>query len=410
MFFDGSQEALVVLIRGELPEWRYDCHLDVRVSQSCWFMAVKHLWEYGGGEMMDNASFLTCPLTKSEQRPVQNPWSLWWQHFIFFFWLDFFKPVKNEPRFPVISIWADLYHFFLTVFDALSTYYETKSWPEALKTGVSLGKGYVLPDADKWLKPHLLGSAQEDSLFCDVNGLYRQEANSTLIISSRGTSINFVYRTMQHNLNLFSVGYILPHWYIAGKWLYLHPGTQMKTSWDSNKDQLELIFTSCWGLLDYFVNGSPICACSFVESGEDIKTLRDLFALHVVKCKQCIVARYSLQNTVAKVMVSLNKAPCCSCLGTQGWKGSSLAHWYHSPVTLQATTSSHLFPKLAKYLGRFCLYSCVCASREDTPGWYLLPSPIPIPQAEQAGIHHQEISEAEGKVFLWGAVAHPVLL
>ncbi|XP_019372356.1 PREDICTED: tRNA methyltransferase 10 homolog B isoform X1 [Gavialis gangeticus] len=35
------------------------------------------------------------------------------------------------------------------VFDALSTYYETKSWPEALKAGVPLGKGYILPDADK---------------------------------------------------------------------------------------------------------------------------------------------------------------------------------------------------------------------------------------------------------------------
>uniref|UniRef100_A0A7M4F1H4 tRNA methyltransferase 10 homolog B n=1 Tax=Crocodylus porosus TaxID=8502 RepID=A0A7M4F1H4_CROPO len=35
------------------------------------------------------------------------------------------------------------------VFDTLSTYYETKSWPEALKAGVPLGKGYILPDADK---------------------------------------------------------------------------------------------------------------------------------------------------------------------------------------------------------------------------------------------------------------------
>ncbi|NXM74116.1 TM10B methyltransferase, partial [Serilophus lunatus] len=30
------------------------------------------------------------------------------------------------------------------VFDILSTYYETQSWPEALKAGVSSGKGYVL--------------------------------------------------------------------------------------------------------------------------------------------------------------------------------------------------------------------------------------------------------------------------
>ncbi|KAM9251262.1 tRNA methyltransferase 10 homolog B [Cariama cristata] len=35
------------------------------------------------------------------------------------------------------------------VFDVLSTYYETRSWPAALKAGVSSGKGYVLPDAAK---------------------------------------------------------------------------------------------------------------------------------------------------------------------------------------------------------------------------------------------------------------------
>ncbi|NWH99610.1 TM10B methyltransferase, partial [Tichodroma muraria] len=32
------------------------------------------------------------------------------------------------------------------VFDVLSTYYETQSWPAALRAGVSSGKGYVLPD------------------------------------------------------------------------------------------------------------------------------------------------------------------------------------------------------------------------------------------------------------------------
>ncbi|NXH28075.1 TM10B methyltransferase, partial [Myiagra hebetior] len=32
------------------------------------------------------------------------------------------------------------------VFDVLSTYYETRSWPAALRAGVSSGKGYVLPD------------------------------------------------------------------------------------------------------------------------------------------------------------------------------------------------------------------------------------------------------------------------
>uniref|UniRef100_A0A4X2KU65 tRNA methyltransferase 10 homolog B n=1 Tax=Vombatus ursinus TaxID=29139 RepID=A0A4X2KU65_VOMUR len=31
------------------------------------------------------------------------------------------------------------------VFDILSTYVETRNWPAALKTGVSLGKGYVVP-------------------------------------------------------------------------------------------------------------------------------------------------------------------------------------------------------------------------------------------------------------------------
>ncbi|XP_030907677.1 tRNA methyltransferase 10 homolog B isoform X1 [Melopsittacus undulatus] len=35
------------------------------------------------------------------------------------------------------------------VFDILSTYYETRSWPAALKAGVSSGKGYVLPEAEK---------------------------------------------------------------------------------------------------------------------------------------------------------------------------------------------------------------------------------------------------------------------
>ncbi|NXY47691.1 TM10B methyltransferase, partial [Ceuthmochares aereus] len=35
------------------------------------------------------------------------------------------------------------------VFEVLSTYYETRSWPAALKAGVSSGKGYVLPDAMK---------------------------------------------------------------------------------------------------------------------------------------------------------------------------------------------------------------------------------------------------------------------
>lgn len=33
------------------------------------------------------------------------------------------------------------------VFDILSTYFETRNWPEALKKGVSPGKGYVLQNS-----------------------------------------------------------------------------------------------------------------------------------------------------------------------------------------------------------------------------------------------------------------------
>ncbi|KAK2515910.1 tRNA methyltransferase 10 homolog B isoform X1 [Columba livia] len=53
------------------------------------------------------------------------------------------------------------------VFDVLLTYRETRSWPVALKAGVSSGKGYVLPDAVKEaeMPPH--DNAQENSLFCD---------------------------------------------------------------------------------------------------------------------------------------------------------------------------------------------------------------------------------------------------
>lgn len=53
------------------------------------------------------------------------------------------------------------------VFDVLLTYRETRSWPAALKAGVSSGKGYVLPDAVKEaeMPPH--DNAQENSLFCD---------------------------------------------------------------------------------------------------------------------------------------------------------------------------------------------------------------------------------------------------
>ncbi|XP_071587912.1 tRNA methyltransferase 10 homolog B [Heliangelus exortis] len=49
------------------------------------------------------------------------------------------------------------------VFDVLSTYYETRSWPAALKAGVSSGKGYVLPDAVKQVEIPQHDNAQENS-------------------------------------------------------------------------------------------------------------------------------------------------------------------------------------------------------------------------------------------------------
>ncbi|KAM4878633.1 tRNA methyltransferase 10 homolog B isoform 1-T1 [Sylvia borin] len=62
------------------------------------------------------------------------------------------------------------------VFDVLSTYYETRSWPAALRAGVSSGKGYVLPDtAEQVETPQCAIAAQENSLFCG-EGLHRQEA------------------------------------------------------------------------------------------------------------------------------------------------------------------------------------------------------------------------------------------
>ncbi|NWT76825.1 TM10B methyltransferase, partial [Prunella himalayana] len=56
----------------------------------------------------------------------------------------------------LVSVWSCWHHCHstcvpqhlsaLTVFDVLSTFYETRSWPAALRAGVSSGKGYVLPD------------------------------------------------------------------------------------------------------------------------------------------------------------------------------------------------------------------------------------------------------------------------
>ncbi|XP_066194665.1 tRNA methyltransferase 10 homolog B [Sylvia atricapilla] len=62
------------------------------------------------------------------------------------------------------------------VFDVLSTYYETRSWPAALRAGVSSGKGYVLPDtAEQVETPQCATAARENSLFCGEE-LHRQEA------------------------------------------------------------------------------------------------------------------------------------------------------------------------------------------------------------------------------------------
>ncbi|XP_015705560.1 tRNA methyltransferase 10 homolog B isoform X1 [Coturnix japonica] len=51
------------------------------------------------------------------------------------------------------------------VFDVLSTYYKTQSWPDALKAGVSSGKGYVLPDGEESVKTPQRDNTQENSLF-----------------------------------------------------------------------------------------------------------------------------------------------------------------------------------------------------------------------------------------------------
>lgn len=62
-----------------------------------------------------------------------------------------------------------------TVFDILCTYYETRSWPAALRAGVSSGKGYVLPDtAEQVETAQHTAAAQENSLFCGEE-LHRQE-------------------------------------------------------------------------------------------------------------------------------------------------------------------------------------------------------------------------------------------
>ncbi|XP_041319262.1 tRNA methyltransferase 10 homolog B [Pyrgilauda ruficollis] len=62
------------------------------------------------------------------------------------------------------------------VFDVLSTYYETRSWPAALRAGVSSGKGYVLRDtADQVETAQSTTAAQGNSLF-RAEEPHRQEA------------------------------------------------------------------------------------------------------------------------------------------------------------------------------------------------------------------------------------------
>nr|XP_041567180.1 tRNA methyltransferase 10 homolog B [Taeniopygia guttata] len=53
------------------------------------------------------------------------------------------------------------------VFDVLATYYETQSWPAALRAGVSSGKGYVLPDPAEQAEPaQRATAAQGNALLC----------------------------------------------------------------------------------------------------------------------------------------------------------------------------------------------------------------------------------------------------
>ncbi|XP_077646581.1 tRNA methyltransferase 10 homolog B [Lonchura striata] len=53
------------------------------------------------------------------------------------------------------------------VFDVLVTYYETRSWPAALRAGVSSGKGYVLPDpAEQAETAQRTTAAQGNALLC----------------------------------------------------------------------------------------------------------------------------------------------------------------------------------------------------------------------------------------------------
>ncbi|XP_053788525.1 tRNA methyltransferase 10 homolog B [Vidua chalybeata] len=62
------------------------------------------------------------------------------------------------------------------VFDVLSTYYETRSWPAALRAGVSSGKGYVLPDTAEQVETAQRATAAQGSSLLRGEELHRQEA------------------------------------------------------------------------------------------------------------------------------------------------------------------------------------------------------------------------------------------
>ncbi|KAL9821639.1 tRNA methyltransferase 10 homolog B isoform 2-T2 [Geothlypis trichas] len=62
------------------------------------------------------------------------------------------------------------------VFDVLSTFYETRSWPAALRAGVSSGKGYVLPDAADQAETAPSPAAAQGNALLHGEELHRQEA------------------------------------------------------------------------------------------------------------------------------------------------------------------------------------------------------------------------------------------
>ncbi|XP_071311245.1 tRNA methyltransferase 10 homolog B isoform X1 [Agelaius tricolor] len=64
------------------------------------------------------------------------------------------------------------------VFDVLSTFYETRSWPAALRAGVSSGKGYVLPDTAHQAETAPSTTAAQGNALLHGEELHRQEASA----------------------------------------------------------------------------------------------------------------------------------------------------------------------------------------------------------------------------------------